>query len=200
MIDFIRNRSSDERKMRLFGVACCLQVGPAMEMAEWTEAVLAAQQYAKSPTSLQWMLRVREALERKCSVLGGGRHYARQIAPWYACGPHGTDALAAAGAAANRHSDQEPLQAELVRCVFGNPFRSVVVSPLWTTPTIVSLAHAVLEAPMQAGGKLDTLRLGVLADALEESGAPTALLEHLRKRGPHVPGCHVIDLITGRQA
>ena len=39
--------------------------------------------------------------------------------------------------------------------------------------------------------------LAVRADALEEAGAPAELVAHLRGPGPHVRGCHVVDLCLG---
>jgi hypothetical protein len=46
-------------------------------------------------------------------------------------------------------------------------------------------------------GELDPHRLAVLADALEEAGAPAELVEHLRSPGPHVRGCWPVDLCLG---
>jgi len=41
--------------------------------------------------------------------------------------------------------------------------------------------------------------MSVLAAALEAAGCTDAgLLGHLRSPGPHVRGCHVIDVILGR--
>jgi hypothetical protein len=86
-------------------------------------------------------------------------------------------------------------QAALVRCVFGNPFRPVAADPAWRTwdgGTIPRLARAAYE---DRGSD----RLPVLADALEEGGCTdAALLDHLRGPGPHVRGCWVVDLLTGR--
>ena len=43
-------------------------------------------------------------------------------------------------------------------------------------------------------------RLPVLADALEEAGCADAqVLSHLRGPGPHACGCHVLDLILGKE-
>jgi hypothetical protein len=43
-------------------------------------------------------------------------------------------------------------------------------------------------------------RLPILADALEEAGCTDVeLLGHLRGPGPHVRGCWVVDLITGKK-
>jgi hypothetical protein len=53
---------------------------------------------------------------------------------------------------------------------------------------------------MIPAGTLDKDRLAVLADALEDAGCDDAvLLDHLRGPGPHVRGCFVVDLLTGRE-
>jgi hypothetical protein len=40
----------------------------------------------------------------------------------------------------------------------------------------------------------------VLADALEEAGCTDAeLLQHLRGPGPHVRGCHLVDLLLAKE-
>jgi hypothetical protein len=47
---------------------------------------------------------------------------------------------------------------------------------------------------------LDTGRLAILADALEESGCTDAdMLGHFRGPGPHVRGCWVVDLLLGKE-
>jgi hypothetical protein len=87
-------------------------------------------------------------------------------------------------------------QAELVREVFGNPFRPVAVDPAWLTPTVMALAEAAYEQRQLPEGTLDFARLAVLADALEEAGCAHAdLLRHLRERRPHVRGCWAVDLL-----
>jgi hypothetical protein len=52
----------------------------------------------------------------------------------------------------------------------------------------VQLAYAAYEERLLPEGLLDPARLAVLADALEEAGAPAALLEHLRSEGPSFAG------------
>jgi hypothetical protein len=88
---------------------------------------------------------------------------------------------------------------DLFRCVFGNPFRPLVLAPACRTPTVVSLATVTYEEPVLPSGRLDAVRLAVLADALEEAGADVALLEHLRNPGPHVRGCFPVDLCLARE-
>jgi hypothetical protein len=91
-------------------------------------------------------------------------------------------------------------QAALLREVFGNPFASVSINPGWLTPTVTSLANAAYEERSLPSGELDTVRLAVLADALEENGCQEAvILDHLRGPGPHVRGCWAVDLLTARE-
>jgi hypothetical protein len=91
-------------------------------------------------------------------------------------------------------------QAELLRCIFGNPYHRVALDPLlwtWNDGAIPRLAAAAYEQVLPQG-MLDGGRLAVLADALEEAGFASELLAHLRGNEPHVRGCHVLDLILGR--
>jgi hypothetical protein len=85
--------------------------------------------------------------------------------------------------------------ADLVRCLFPNPFRPApVADPCWLAwegGTVVRLAEGIHP------GASD--QMPVLADALEEAGcADHGILTHLRGPGPHVRGCHVVDLILGK--
>lgn len=90
-----------------------------------------------------------------------------------------------------------PSVISLIYEIVGNPFRPVTLTAADKTPTIVSLARAAYDERYLPSGELDPHRLAVLADALEESGAPGDLLEHIRSPGPHVRGCFAIDLILG---
>jgi hypothetical protein len=94
-------------------------------------------------------------------------------------------------------------RAGLLRCIVGpSPFRPLPVPArslmAWGNGIVKRLAEDVYEHRLLPGGQLDSVRLSVLADALEEAGADAVLLEHLRGPGPHVRGCHVVDLLTGR--
>ena len=90
-------------------------------------------------------------------------------------------------------------QSCLVRDIFGNPFRPVKIHPSWLTPPVMTLARGVCDERLLPTGHLDPDRLAVLSDALEEAGCDDAdILEHLRSPGPHVRGCWVVDLLTGR--
>lgn len=91
-------------------------------------------------------------------------------------------------------------QATLLRCIFGNPFRSGSFDRAWLTADVASLAQAAYEHRTLPEGSLDTQRLLVLADALEETGCTDEdILSHLREwGGVHVRGCWVLDLLLGK--
>ncbi|HWG44662.1 MAG TPA: hypothetical protein VN688_17935 [Gemmataceae bacterium] len=90
-------------------------------------------------------------------------------------------------------------QADLLRDIFGNPFSPVSTNPTWLTPSVITLAPAAYEERPLPSGELDTARLAVLADALEEAGChDTDILGHLRSPGPHVRGCWVLDALLGK--
>jgi hypothetical protein len=91
----------------------------------------------------------------------------------------------------------------LIRDIFGNPFRPVALDPAlltWRGGAIVKLAQAVYEERDLPSGHLDSARLAVLADMLEEAGCCAAdVLGHLRGPGPHWRGCWVLDAVLGKE-
>jgi hypothetical protein len=96
-------------------------------------------------------------------------------------------------------ADEKRQQFVLFRDIIGNPFQPLTLDPAWLTPTVTSLAAAAYEERDLPIGHLDSARLGVLADALEDAGCDDAeLLGHLRGPGPHVRGCWALDLLLGR--
>lgn len=81
----------------------------------------------------------------------------------------------------------------LVRDIFGNPFRPVAFSPGWRTAAAVALAESMYQAR-------DFAAMPILADALQDAGCENEdILSHCRGPGPHVRGCWVVDLVTGRE-
>jgi hypothetical protein len=111
--------------------------------------------------------------------------------------------FAVRGVAPKRARIETALHCELVRCVWGNPFRPpFTVSPATLAHndgTAVKLATVIYEERNTETGLLDPTRLAILADALEEAGVDdVAVLDHLRGPGPHCRGCHVVDAILGR--
>ena len=87
-------------------------------------------------------------------------------------------------------------QAQLVRGIFGNPFRPLPeIDSAWLTWNggAVRKLAASIHAERRFGD------LPVLADALEEAGCADAdVLRHCRQGGEHALGCWVIDLLLGK--
>lgn len=96
-------------------------------------------------------------------------------------------------------ADEERAQCDLIRCVLGNPFRSVILDPAWRNPTVVTLAHAAYQERELPSGTLDPVRLAVLADALEDAGCTDPdILSHCRQSNEHCRGCWLVDLLIGK--
>jgi hypothetical protein len=97
---------------------------------------------------------------------------------------------------------ENAVQAALIRCIFGDPFRPAPDPTAWSgwrNGTVERLARAAYGERQLPGGTLEANRLAVLADALEEAGCIDAeALAHCRAPGPHVRGCWVVDRLLGK--
>jgi hypothetical protein len=98
------------------------------------------------------------------------------------------DALGHAG----QPQSPDELLDDLLKCVFGNPFRPIAFDPDWRTSTAVTLARQMYEGR-------DFAAMPILADALQDAGCDHPdVLAHCRGGGPHVRGCWVVDLVLGK--
>jgi hypothetical protein len=83
--------------------------------------------------------------------------------------------------------------ADALRCLFGNPFRSLTVDPAWMAwngGTVPKLAAMIEEE----GNWAD---VPILADALEEAGCvEAAILDHCRQPSDHLSGCWVVEMFA----
>jgi hypothetical protein len=84
-------------------------------------------------------------------------------------------------------------QANVLRDIFGNPFRPVALDASWLTSDVLALAKGIYE-----DRAFD--RMPILADALQDAGcASDAVLKHCRDaKQVHVRGCWVVDLLLGK--
>jgi hypothetical protein len=87
-------------------------------------------------------------------------------------------------------------QGNLIRCIFGNPFRPSPPLPpavlLWNDTTVRCIAEGIYE-------ERAFRRLPILADALLDAGCDNEeLITHCRSEEPHVRGCWAVDLILGK--
>ena len=212
-----------ERKARLFAAACCRRVFPPMLDGRSRHAVTVCELYADGLTSQRALAAARaeagevaRALEVAPVSLERNKALAAARAAHAAARPTGKRpalvnevrqvadaALMAAmiGRLSSRiHIESVLPQCQFLRCILGNPFRPATVSPAWRTPQVVDLAQAAYDQRELPAGTLDVARLAILADALEDAGCDQAdILEHLRRLGPHVRGCWVVDLLLGKE-
>ncbi|WP_232069845.1 hypothetical protein [Gemmata massiliana] len=124
-------------------------------------------------------------------------------APWAAANsadPNARHAAVACATQAGMTGLRKAGVTAIFREVFGNPFRAVPLDRRWLTADVVALARSAYEERALPSGELDSVRLAVLADAVEEAGcSDVSLLDHLRGPGPHVRGCWGLDSLLGKK-
>jgi hypothetical protein len=221
LLNFLVSKVSD-RKLRLFGAACCTRWrGPlpaAVEVAlryadgladeEERKAALAAlRSEPAEPASRDrvWQEALMHLLAKRASdaahhaaacVLSSVEGHARYEG---SCMGYATRAERESTAETARLAEIRR-QATLLRDILGNPFRPIAVHPDWHTADIITLAGAAYGVHLPTAGHLDSDCLPILADALEDAGcSEAAILDHLRSPGPHVRGCWAVDVLLARE-
>jgi hypothetical protein len=218
MLDQLVGRWSN-RKLRLLAVACCRRIDHLLFDDRLWALVNANERFADGEIG-QAELDAARAAARKVvlsSPQPSGRRYvggavllaaARQPTKlrWV---PH--DLLVAVSRAAAWHryvrGRPQPFDAaavrrekgpfcDLIRDVFGNPFRPVALEPAWLGwrgGLPAALARRLYESR-------DFGEMPVLADMLQDAGcADEQVLGHCRGPGPHVRGCFLVDLLLGKK-
>src|SRR5262245_3683305 len=198
MLEYLRGKASD-RKLRLFGVACCHRIWHRLPQGpdEYNHyAVEVAERFADRRTSRQELDQATPLFTRYCirnEPLEGNHAFQT----WQVILP---DAYAAAARAARAAAcavedevGERKAQAALLRDLFGNPFRPVTFNPAWRASDVMLLAQGIYDEKA-----FD--RMPILADALQGAGCDNAdILDHCRGPGPHVRGCWVLDLVLGKE-
>jgi hypothetical protein len=195
------------RKGNLFGAACCGHVRHLLKDGRCQQVLATLEQHADDPEVVpageqDAVLRLSEEEAR---VLSSGQPDDPSIpAAWAVLnlghGIYGSAASQAAvamslaaGGSREPSREIEACLANLVRDIFGNPFRPVSLDSSWFTSTVVSLA-----AGIYADRAFDLLP--IMADALQDAGCDNEeVLEHCRGGGVHVRGCWVVDLVLGKE-
>jgi hypothetical protein len=216
---------ASDRTLRLFAVACCRRIGRMLPDARSWAALEAAEGYADRFVSAEQLAATVAPADEATSYAyhrRGQHFFSAAGATLFAALPTGftlpanwTDELRRFSPAnicewaadalefeAPRPDGQAAVMAEgraqgdLLRDIFGNPFRLVAVDPDWLTwngGTVPKIAQTIYaERRFQD--------LPILADALEEAGCTNAdILDHCRRPGEHVRGCWVVDLLLGKE-
>ncbi len=197
------------RKLRLFACGCCRLVWEQMQDSRLRDAVEVAERFAEGQANKAEL----EAAHNRISELGMGclQMDAPGVHERTAAGMvrETTKAKAFSGAfmvtaypvplaGCVDKVRGEALLCELIRCVFGNPFRTPPAIDRdwlkWNNGTIRTLATAIYEERRFED-------MGVLADALSDAGCDSEeILGHSRQQGTsHCRGCWVVDSLLGKQ-
>ncbi len=200
------SRRGSERKGMLFAVGCCRRLWPLLIDERSQRAVQAGEEYADgvmaaAEPEVIW----REAFDAHKRTKTAITRSAAECACTVVCG-QATEVITnvvivcATGISHDNPAYDAAVYSHLLRCIFGNPFRPVSINPTWLTPTVTNLAATAYQERILPSGELDTARLSVLADALEEAGCDNSdILTHLRGPGPHVRGCWVVDMLLMKE-
>jgi hypothetical protein len=193
----LARRMSDHRKHRLFSCGCCRTLWDSLGR-EQRQAVEASEDYADGWLTKQALKAAVDALppagreDGERALIARAVHYACRPLPEGVAHVRGIEAVVVAVALAGAGS---PIDVSLVRCVFGNPFRSPKLDRGWLTwhgGLLVSMARRMYDGR-------DFAAMPVLADALEEAGCTDPdMLSHCRSGGGHVRGCWLIDLLLDK--
>jgi hypothetical protein len=179
----------NERRLRLLCCACCR--GRTAELAASEDAI-------KAVEVTEGFVEGLVTLEEYEAVCGPGEWVSRD--PFAVLHSRFVDPPVRIGQWAARRSGRSELLAFMLREIFGNPFRPVALDSTWNTAIVMALGRATYEERQLPSGQLDSARLAVFADALEDAGCTRAeLLAHLRSPGPHVRGCWALDAVLAKE-
>jgi len=182
------------RRWRLYACACCRLIPEFMASAPDVECLILAEaeadglwqsgvgEYPTDDWDIRWYRRDAHSIAHRAAtayrdfVWRSERSIRKSDVAW---------------AAVQTLADR-PL-CELLRDVFGNPFRPATLAPAWRTSTVTSLASQMYESR-------DFGAMPILADALQDAGCDSDdILNHCRGDGPHVRGCWVVDLVLDKE-
>jgi hypothetical protein len=201
MLNFLLDKVSD-RKFRLYACACCRRTWRFLKDKRSRRAIEVSERFADGEAAHEELLEAEGDAWDAARGQGSGSKY--EVAAWAASDIEVAidgvpmQAVVVWGREKKRIEEIIAL-CEMVRDIFGNPFRPVRLGRAWLTPTVTNLAQSAYEERALPSGELDPTRLAVLADALEEAGCDQpGLLSHLRGPGPHVRGCWALDLLLGK--
>jgi hypothetical protein len=193
---FIR-RQVGRRQLRLFACACCRRVWHLLTDERSRKAVETAERMADGQPDWEEIEEARRHAVRvpiTCSahlalrfLLDSNWHgFSRVHLPTSSSRDEAIRGTTAA--------EESARQADLLRCIVGNPFRPVRLDPAWLGWNNDAPLRLALAISMERSFE----RLPILADALEDAGCDqAAVLEHCRSGGDHVHGCWALDLVRG---
>lgn len=195
-----RRTPPSDRKLRLFAVLCCYRIWAKLPDDRCRRAVEVCERFAEGSATSSELEAAHEGAEAAFNEYSG-REETAAAAVSAACYPSDLLELVASTARQSawmvwpreRRRAEHQWQCQIARDLFGNPFRSIVFSPMWRTDTVVTLARGIYESR-------EFSAMPILSDALQDAGCgSTDVLDHCLDSGPHARGCWVIDLILGKE-
>ena len=172
LLEYLHFGGDKPRKQVLFSIACCRLMWESLDQCT-REGVLAVEQ----SEAMDW------------SAAGDRDLFDRDL-QWREIGSLWLKTFLVQGSTPNPVYYSRVC--EIIRDVFGNPFRQVVIEPACVTPAIHDLASSIYE-------RNEFHRLPLLAEDLAIAGCKsTELLSHCRDGCFHVRGCWAMDQILGK--
>jgi hypothetical protein len=201
-------RKSSRRKLRLFACGCCRAIWhlvpeqPCRRIVETCERFADAQaskQELKAEWRAAWEICGMTDVVWRGAVASALNRLANEDISVVLQAPHEIPRIGYYASQATSPKDKNEEQrkyelrlCDLLRDIFGNPFRTVPNRSSWRSQTITRLAQAIYD-----DRAFD--RLPLLADALLDAGCDNAdILDHCRAATEHVRGCWVVDLLLGK--
>jgi hypothetical protein len=217
MLEHVRLRAS-ERKFRLFCCACIRELGHLLPDQRARQAFFVAERHADGLTSAdEWAsahAEARTAHRNLFSPTSPAREYDHRVfykvvtvhdALMQATNPaHDPFGAASATVRALLLHERDPswrkrvlrTQCNLLRDLFGNPFRPLPLDRRWLRAH--GRAPAEIAAAIYADRSFD--ELPILADALADAGCGSEeLIRHCREPGEHGRGCWAVDALLGKR-
>ena len=196
------------RKLRLFACGCCRLIWSNLSDARLRAAVNVAEQFADGNGTATELKAAGAAAHKTIAKNSRGFGEDDPNAQLHTAVEMATSATTAKPLSAalgmvmfpfplagyrGPPEEANSLICDLLRDIFGNPFRSVSFSPSWRTDTTRSLARTMYDAR-------EFSAMPILADALQDAGCDSAdVLDHCRDpKQVHVRGCWVVDLVLGK--
>ena len=210
MLNFLGQKTSG-RKLRLFGCACCRRIWHLLSSRRSMEAIYVLERFVDTLPGGEKLPDVRRAARQAVQDLRNENSVAHQAArAAYTATIYGdtpgyyrvietarlcAEAVVESSGQLTAWSAERAAQANLLRDLFGNRFRTTEVAPAWLAwndGIVVHLARSILE-----NGRFE--EVPILADAFEEAGCDNAdILNHCRQPDEHVRGCWVVDLLLNK--
>jgi hypothetical protein len=194
-------KQTDDRKLRLFACACCRHFEKWLTSEHFMNAVEMAERFADGKTPKAGLKRARQGVRTARHALPSvsTKNRVLWVGLWLAEVTTSENAFGQVADEIQRFVSEgllklreQPPAATLLRCIVGNPFRSVAIDPRWRSSQAITLADSIYDE-----AAFD--RLPQLAKELAKAGCQDPdILKHCRSKGPHARGCWVVYMLLAK--